>query len=205
MVVVPKKGDQGCLEFLRKSHRGAAQLEVGLCDGDPFHLVLRYPGVGQNQDDGGRTHQQRDPCHPDRGPFIVQYVPDASLGVLLPKGQGHRLGQLAAVSQVQQGGGVLGGVLGAKAPDDGLVAGGLQIPAEQAVGQPEKGVAPVQAQRQPGQGLGQVIPPPQVGLLVEKDVGPVLGVQPHGEIDFRGENTADKGGGNLIGLIEVAL
>lgn len=132
-------------------------------------------------------------------------MPDASLGVLLPKGQGHRLGQLAAVSQVQQGGGVLGGVLGAKAPDDGLVAGGLQIPAEQAVGQPEKGVAPVQAQRQPGQGLGQVIPPPQVGLLVEKDVGPVLGVQPHGEIDFRGENTADKGGGNLIGLIEVAL
>ena len=63
----------------------------------------------------------------------------------------------------------------------------------------------MQAQRQPGQGLGQVIPPPQVGLLVEKDVGPVLGVQPHGEIDFRGENTADKGGGNLIGLIEVAL
>lgn len=119
---------------------GAAQLEVGLCDGDPFHLVLWHPGVGQNQDDGGRTHQQRDPCHPDRGPFIVQYVPDASLGVLLPKGQGHRLGQLAAVSQVQQGGGVLGGVLGAKAPDDGLVAGGLQIPAEQAVGQPEKGL-----------------------------------------------------------------
>ena len=24
LVVVPKKGDQGCLEFLRKSHRGAA-------------------------------------------------------------------------------------------------------------------------------------------------------------------------------------
>lgn len=102
------------------------------------------------------------------------------LGSSSPKAQGHRLGQLAAVSQVQQGGGVLGGVLGAKAPDDGLVAGGLQIPAEQAVGQPEKGVAPVQAQRQPGQGLGQVIPPPQVGLLVEKDVGPVLGSSPTG-------------------------
>ena len=53
--------------------------------------------------------------------------------------------------------------------------------------------------------LIHIFPPPQVGLLVEKDVGPVLGVQPHGEVDFRGENTADKGGGNLIGLIEVAL
>ena len=119
MVVVPKKGDQGCLEFLRKSHRGAAQLEVGLCDGDPFHLVLRYPGVGQNQDDGGRTHQQRDPCHPDRGavysPVRAGCVP---LGSSSPKARGTAWGQLAAVSQVQQGGGVLGGVLGAKAPDD---------------------------------------------------------------------------------------
>ena len=81
--------------------------------------------------------------------------------------------------QVQQGGGVLGGVLGAKAPDDGLVAGGLQIPAEQAVGQPEKGVAPVQAQRHIRQRLYYVVAAPDVAALVGRPPGPnrVIGIR----------------------------
>ena len=79
------------------------------------------------------------------------------------------------MAQTEEGGGVLDGVVGVEGLDHRLVAGGLNVPAEQPVGQPQQGVAPVQAQSHPGQGLGPVIPPADVGLLVEEDVLPVAG------------------------------
>ena len=98
-------------------------------------------------------------------------------------------------AQVEKGLGVPGGVLPAEGADHCLVAGGLHIPAEQAVGHPQHGVKPVDRQGQPGQNFGAVVPPAQVGPLVEEDVGPVGHIQPRREVDPGPEETADEGEG----------
>ena len=46
-----------------------------------------------------------------------------------------------------------------------------------------------------------MVPPAQVGLLVEEDVGPVGHIQPCGEVDPGPEEAADEGGGDLVALI----
>ena len=56
-------------------------------------------------------------------------------------------------------------------------------------------------QGQPGQHLGPVVPPAEMGPLVEEDVGPVRRVQPRGEIDPGPEKPAHEGGGDLVTLI----
>ena len=50
-----------------------------------------------------------------------------------------------------------------------------------------------------------MVPPAQVGLLVEKDVGPVGHIQPCGEVDPGPEEAADEGGGELVGLVHPWL
>ena len=107
------------------------------------------------------------------------------------------------MAQTEEGGGVLDGVVGVEGPDHRLVAGGFNVPAEEPVGQPQQGIAPVQAQGHPGQGLGPVISPADVGLLVEENVLPVTGGHAGGEIDPGTEKTADKGAANLVALIDV--
>ena len=122
-----------------------------------------------------------------------------------PKARGEDGGERGPPAQVEKGLGVPGGVLPAEGADHRLVAGGLHVPAEQAVGHPQHGVKPVDRQGQPGQDLGAVVPPAQVGLLVEEDVGPVGHIQPCGEVDPGPEEAADEGGGDLVGLVHPWL
>ena len=174
-------------------------------DGVPIQLRPRGVPVGQQQH---RRHHAGGSCRqhqPEGGFFVGEHPPDAVLGILLPKGQGEDGGERRPPAQVEEGLGVPGGVLPAESADHRLVAGGLHVPAEQAVGHPQHGVKPVDRQGQPGQDLGAVVPPAQVGLLVEKDVGPVGHIQPCGEVDPGPEEAADEGGGDLVGLVHPWL
>ena len=95
------------------------------------------------------------------------------LGVLLPKGQGDGLGEAGLVAQVQERGGVACGVRPTKRADDGLIGRRFDIPAKEMIGQPQNRVEPVDAQRNITQGLRQIIPAADVGLLVEQNITPV--------------------------------
>ena len=94
-------------------------------------------------------------------------------GIFLPEGQRNSLGEAGLVAQVQERGGIAGGVRPPKRADHGLVRGGLNVPAEEMIGQPQDRVEPVEAQGDIGHRFCQVVPAADVGLLVEQDIAPI--------------------------------
>ena len=86
-----------------------------------------------------------------------------------------------------------------------LVAGLFQVAAVAAVHAPEVEIEPVDAQRQPGDELGPVVPGAQVGPLVGQDVGPLLGAETRHQIDARSEIPHHAGGGDAVGHIDAVL
>ena len=95
------------------------------------------------------------------------------LRVFLPEGQRNGPGEAGLVAQVQERGGVAGGIRPPKRADHSLVCGGLNVPAEEMIGKPENGIEPVETECDIGQGFRQVVPAADVGLLMEQDVAPV--------------------------------
>ena len=127
------------------------------------------------------------------------------LGIFLPKGQGNGLGEAGLVAQVQERGGVTGGVRPPKGADHGLVRGGLKVSSEEVVRKPENGVEPVEAEREIRQGFRQVVPAADVSLLMEQNIAPVGFRQADGKIDAGAEEAADGGAVDLIRLIDIFL
>ena len=95
------------------------------------------------------------------------------LRVFLPEGQRNGPGEAGLVAQVQERGGVACCIRPPKRADHSLVRGGLNVSAKKMVRKPENGIEPVEAERDIGQGLRQVVPAADVGLLMEQDVAPV--------------------------------
>ena len=117
---------------------------------------------------------------------------------MLPKGGGERIG--AGDGQGQQGAGVAGARLRRQGPEHPLVAGGLQVPAEEPPGQPQHRVEPVDGRRQEEQGLPQEVPPAQVEPLVGQDIAPLRLPQPLGQVDFRRKEAQHKGRAGQLAL-----
>ena len=109
------------------------------------------------------------------------------------------------MAQVQERGGVACCIRPPKGTDHGLVRGGLNVPAEEMIGQPQDRVEPVEAQGDIGQRFRQIVPAADVGLLMEQDVAPVGFRQANGKIDAGAEETADEGDVDLIRLIDIFL
>ena len=78
--------------------------------------------------------------------------------------------------------------------DDPLVAGQLNIAAQQDIGHPQQGVEPVDRQQQKAQGLPPVVAAAQMCLLVGDDVLGLPLVHVVGEVDVGAEEAEDKGG-----------
>ena len=105
----------------------------------------------------------------------------------------------------EQGLGVVRPLLGFHASHHLLVAGKLDVPAQQQIGQPQQGVEPVHAQQYKAQGL-----PPVVSAL---DVGPLVGhyivhgvlVQTEGKVNPGVHQSQHEGGEHRITLVEVIL
>ena len=94
---------------------------------------------------------------------------------------------------MQERGGVTGGVRSPKRADHGLVRGSLNVSAKKMVGQPEDGIEPVETECDIGQGLRQIVPAADVGLLMEQNIAPVGFRQANGKIDAGAEEAADEG------------
>ena len=80
--------------------------------------------------------------------------------------------------------------------DGPLVAGKLNIPAEQGVGQPDQGIEPVDGQNQIAQRLPQVVFPLQVHPLMGNDMVNIRLGKVWGKIDPGVENAQDERGGD---------
>ena len=78
--------------------------------------------------------------------------------------------------------------------DDPLVAGQLNVAAQQNIGHPQQGVEPVDRQQQKSQGLPPVVAAAQMCLLVGDDILCLPLVHVVGKVDVGTEEAKDKGG-----------
>ena len=175
--------------------------DAGQAQGGGGGAVVARKAHPQHQADQRGGHQ-----HPHHRAAVAEQGDDALLRVLLPKGEGDGAGDPRVPAQMEQGSGVFCGAgvfLVIQAAQDRLIRRHLDVQAEQAVGDPEDGVKPVQAQQDIGQGLEAVVPAADVGLLMQEDIAPLLRGQPHGEIDARAEKAQDEGAVDLVRLVNM--
>ena len=169
-----------------------------------FVRLLSRHRVGEQAHRRHNGHDDADHHDPQGGAAVAQDVLNPALGIALVKGQGTGSGHPPAGGQGQQGGGIVRFDLGAQSADDGLITGGLDVPAHKEEGRPYRRVEPVDGQRCPAQGLDNVVQPPQVSPFVAEDELPGLAAQPGGEINFGPDYAQNKGrahGGVLPGAV----
>ena len=137
--------------------------------------------AGRQQQDGG-AEEASGYSQPQLCPLPAQHEFHALSRVALAEGQGGR-GEAPSGGEIQKALGVVAADLGTQALQHRLVAAQLHVPAAQEEAQPHQGVEPVDAHRQPEQGLDDGVPVAQVELLVEEDVFPLLVFQVRGQVD----------------------
>ena len=152
----------------------------GILAGTAVHRVflengaVRYPGfhfvclrrVGEEAHRQHRAQHRRKNHHPEFGLAVVQHTLDSLLDPHLAKGQGAGGNGVPWQTALQQGGGIGLFVPGGHVFDDRLVAGLLNVPAEEYVSQSAQGIEPVNAEQGIPQGLPQVVAPAQMGPLM---------------------------------------
>ena len=167
-----------------------------------FRLRRRVGGAGgDDRHTGGRPQQDGPPL----GALPFQHVSYPASGVPLPEGQGRSRQDAPAGGQGQQGGGVVRPHPLPQLFHHRLVAAHLHVPAHQQEGRPHQGVEPVDAQNPVGQQLHQVVQAADVVPLVEEDVPPLPLRQGGGQVDLRPQHPQHKGGGDVVGQIDVSL
>ena len=160
-------------------------------------------GTGQKTDRRRNGGQHRHHQHPDRGLFIVEHRLDPRLNPHLAEGQRTGRHRAAADAAPDQCLGVIGPVFPVKTLDDPLVAGQLQIPAQQDIGQPQQGLEPIDAQQHKAQQLPPVVPAGDMGPLVGQHMLQVLVGETKGHIDPGPRQAQHEGRGDLFALIDV--
>ena len=144
-----------------------------------------------------RADQHRDRRRPEGRLPVVEYVFHPLLHPRLAEGQGTGGNGAAAGAAPEQGLGVGLFDLGAQLPDHPLVAGQLNIPAQQDIGDPHQRLKPIDRQQEVGQELDPVVPAPKMGPLVGQNAGPALAVQALRQVDPGPEQPQQKGGVDL--------
>ena len=152
-----------------------------------------------------RAGDQRRRHQPAPRPPIAHDCLHPGLDPHLAEGQWTGSYGPAADAAAEQGGGVSAAVLLLQLPDHLLVAGPLDIPAQQGIGHPQQRVEPVDGEEQEAQRLPPVVAPADVGPLMGDHIGQIPFLQPVGQVDHRPQKPQDKGRRNMVGQIEVPL
>ena len=136
--------------------------------------------------------------HPECRLLVVEYRFDPLLHAHLTEGQGAGSDASGIDGAAEQGRGV--GLLfsGAVIADHLLVAGQLDVPAQQKIGQPHGGIEPVDRQQRKAQGLPPVIPAGDVCLLVGDHMAPGGLIQVGGQVDLRTEQAENEGRADAV-------
>ena len=156
-----------------------------------------------------KTHRCRragDQCRHDQpGPWLSVGHDglDPGLHPHLAEGQGTGRPGPAADAAVEQGGGIPPPSLPVQLPDHLLVAGPLDVPAQQGVGRPQQGVEPVDGEEQEAQRLPPVVAPADVSPLMGDHIGQVPLRHPVGQVDGGAQQAQDEGGVRPLGLPDV--
>ena len=133
----------------------------------------------------------------------MQHPFDALLDPGLPKGKGCQAPGMPPHAAGQQRLGIIRPAGRIHIPDHLFVAGDLDVPAEQPVGQPQQRMEPVHRQQDKAQGLPPVVAPADVGLLVGNDAVQMFLGKPEGQIDPRPQHPQHKGGVDPLALEDV--
>ena len=100
-------------------------------------------GIGQEAHCQGDTQDRRKEQHPKAGLFVVQDRPDAVFDTPLAEGQGAQGDGAVGHGASDQGVGILHDLRSAQLFDDLFIAGQLDVPAQEHIGQPQQGIEPV--------------------------------------------------------------
>ena len=176
-----------------------------LLDGNGLYIGFHWgfgplDRVGHPEKGRQAAGQHSDRRQPEGGLFVAQNPPDPGLDAQPAKGQRpRRLGTAA----IQQRLGIAGNLFPVHPADHLLVAGQLQIPAQQEISGPNQGIKPMETKGQPAQGLGPMIPPPDVALLMGQHIVRRLRRQIRRQINPGPDQPQHKGGIRFFGPINV--
>ena len=144
----------------------------------------------RHEDNGDHAHQ----TDPEAGLLIGKHRLDALLDAHLAEGHGTGREMRPIGGAVQQGGGVGFPLLQLHELHHPLVAGDLDVLAQQDVGRPHQRIEPVQRQRQKAHHLEPVVALVQMGAFVGENVTLFLGGHAHGDVDIRADEAQNKSG-----------
>ena len=154
-------------------------------------LLRRVRQKEDGQCDAGDDGGQQDP---EAGLFVAEHGPDAAPDAHLAEGQRTHGDHPVADGATDQGFGIGPDGPPVQLPDHPLVAGQLDIPAKEDVGQPHDGVEPVDGQQGKAQGLPQVVQPFQMGPFMGQDMVFRVRIQTGGQVDPGPQDAQDEGG-----------
>ena len=149
------------------------------------------------------AHGDRRRDHPERGLFVVKRIPNTFFDANFTERQRAGDDRLARHTARKQHRGIgLDGALVHRA-DHPLIAGQLNVAAEQRIGEPQRGVEPVDRQQREAQRLPPVVTPRKMRPLMREYILPLYLVQTGGQIDAWFYNAENKRRGNGITKVDI--
>ena len=149
------------------------------------------------------AHGDRRRDHPERGLFVAQRVLHARAHAHLAEGErtgGKHTPRHAARKQRAR---IVLDLPRVHAAQHALVAGQLDVAAEQGIGKPQQRVEPVDRQQGKAQRLPPVVTPREVRALMREHTPPLRLVQRGGQIDARAQDAEDERRGDLVANINI--
>ena len=185
------------------------ELLFGFHFGDPI-AVLRFDVVcGRLQGIGQKAYRHGDACNdgeqdePKGGLFVVQHVLHTRFHADLAEGERAGGDHPAGDTAREQCLGIIRARLGAELRDHALVAGELDVAAEQDVRYPQNGIEPVDGQQQKSNRLDKVVASRKVRFFMRDDVRRVLLRYAKRQVDLRAHHAEDERGCRVFALIDV--
>ena len=167
----------------------------------PLHR--RALGIRQKAHRHDDAHGDRRRDHPERGLFVAQRIFHTFLDADFTERQRAGDDRLARHTARKQHRGIgLDGALVHRA-DHPLIAGQLNVAAEQRIGEPQYGVEPVNRKQREAQRLPPVVTPREMRPLMREYILPLHLIQPGGQIDAWFYNAEDERRGNGITKVDI--
>ena len=161
-------------------------------------IIAGSERVGEEDNRHHGAEHQRPRHGPEGRLFVMERRLHTGFDTHFAEGQRACAQRPAAGAAFQQGLGVVRPLAGAHAPHHPLVAGQLDVPAEQNVGRPQKGIEPIDRQQHKSKRLPPVVPAGDVRLFMGDDRAAGLRGQGRGKIDAGTDQPEHKGGGHPV-------
>ena len=157
----------------------------------PLHRI-RGRAVRPEAYSNDSTAYQRDSHDPPARLSVVQDFLHPLLYADLPEGKRTDTDQPPLLPTAYQRPRIVLSLIKAQSSDDLFIAGKLNVPAKQNIGEPADRLEPVHGQKQEAQWFPQLIPSFQMRLLMCEHMAHLRRIQPGGQIDMGSDKALDK-------------